>query len=336
MPGGRERRPVAERQQTRYSCSYERFDFAPMTASTWRILIGCAFLWAAHAQAGAPQRIASLNKCADQILVALVDPARIASVSPIAADEFSFLAERLRTIPANSGRGESILVSNADLVLAGAFESHVRRHLLARQGFEVVVLDPWKTIADGRRQIRSLSRRLDAEAQGERLIAAIDAALARSRAIVPAPRSVLILQRRGYTPGDASILTELIRHMGLVAYSDRLGLPHGGTVPLERLVLDPPDYILMSGSEGRDVDQGSVLLWHPALLAAVPPERRLYVPANLTICGGPSTPVAIDTLADEVRAKVTPEGRHAGARQRVRPSACPMARTRDPHADAAP
>jgi iron complex transport system substrate-binding protein len=261
-------------------------------------------LWTAQVSAGPPQRIASLNKCADQLLVTLVDPSRIASVSPIATDEFSFLAERLKGLPANSGRGESILLSNADLVLAGAFESHVRRHLLARQGFDVVVLDVWTRIGDGKEQIRMLSRRLGAETEGERLIADIDAALARSRAIAPASRSVLVLQRRGYTPGDASILIELIRHMGLVPYSDRLGLPNGGTVPLERLVADAPDYLLMSESDRHGLDQGSALLWHPALVAVVPPERRLYVPANLTICSGPSTPHAIDTLAAEVRAKV--------------------------------
>jgi iron complex transport system substrate-binding protein len=273
--------------------------------ATIRPLLVCALLlWTAQVSAGPPQRIASLNKCADQLLVTLVDPSRIASVSPIATDEFSFLAERLKGLPANSGRGESILLSNADLVLAGAFESHVRRHLLARQGFDVVVLDVWTRIGDGKEQIRMLSRRLGAETEGERLIADIDAALARSRAIAPASRSVLVLQRRGYTPGDASILTELIRHVGLVPYSDRLGLPNGGTVPLERLVADPPDYLLMSESDRHGLDQGSALLWHPALVAVVPPERRLYVPANLTICSGPSTPHAIDTLAAEVRAKV--------------------------------
>jgi iron complex transport system substrate-binding protein len=284
-------------------------------SSALRILAGGLALWASHAAAEAPQRIVSLNKCADQLLVALVEPSRIASVSPIAADEFSFLAERLKDLPANSGRGESILLSNADFVLAGAFESHVRRQLLARQGFEVVVLNPWTSLADGKEQIRSLSHRLDAEQAGKRLIGDIDAALARSRAIAPAPRSVLVLQRRGYTPGDGSILTELIRHMGLVPYSDRLGLPHGGRVPLERIVADPPDYILLSESDPGGVDQGSALLWHPALLAAVPPERRLYVPANLTICGGPATPHAIDALASEVRAKVAADARHSGARE---------------------
>lgn len=278
-----------------------------------RFLIGCAALaWASQASAGPPQRIASLNKCADQLLVTLVEPSRIASVSPIATDAFSFLAERLKDLPANSGRGESILLSNADLVLAGAFESHVRRQLLLRQGFEVAILDVWESLDHGKRQIRVLSRRLGAEPEGERLIGDIDAALARSRAIAPAARSVLVLQRRGYTPGDSGILNELLRHMGLVPYSDRLGLPNGGRVPLERLVVDPPDYILMSESDRSGVDQGSALLWHPALLAAVPAARRLFVPANLTICGGPSTPFAIDALAAEVSAKVTAAGATTG------------------------
>jgi iron complex transport system substrate-binding protein len=276
-----------------------------------RLLIGCAALaWASHAGAGAPQRIVSLNKCADQLLVTLVDPSRIASVSPIATDEFSFLAERLKDLPANSGRGESILLSNADLVLAGPFESHVRRHLLARQGFDVVVLKVWTRLQEGKEQIRALSRRLGAEPEGERLIAAIDAALARSRAIDAAPHTVLVLHRRGYTPGETTLLDDMLRHMGLVPYSAQLGLAQGGMVPLEKLVANPPDYLLMSESDRRGVDQGSALLWHPALLATVPPERRLYVPATLTICGGPSTPYAIDALAAEVRAKVTTTVRH--------------------------
>jgi iron complex transport system substrate-binding protein len=36
----------------------------------------------------------------------------------------------------------------------------------------------------------------------------------------------------------------------------------------------------------------------------VPPDRRLTVPARLSLCGGPATPVLIETLAAEVRAKV--------------------------------
>jgi len=251
-----------------------------------------------------PQRIVSLNKCTDQLLLALVERERIASVSPIGSDELSFSAEALRGLPANSGRGESVLLTNADLVLTGPFESHARRDMLRRQGFEVLVLGLWTSLAEGREQIRVLAQRLGAEAKGAALIAAIDAALARSRGAAPAPRTVLVLQRRGYTPGDTSILDELLRHVGLVPATRRLGLARGGTVSLERLVADPPDYLLMAESDRGAIDQGSALLWHPALRQTIPPERRLYLPDRLTICGGPATPQAIDALAAEVRAKV--------------------------------
>ena len=251
-----------------------------------------------------PRRIVSLNKCTDQLLLALVERERIASVSPIGSDELSFSAEALRGLPANSGRGELVLLTNADLVLTGPFESHARRDMLRRQGFEVMVLGLWTSLAEGREQIRVLAQRLGAEAKGAALIAAIDAALARSRGAAPAPRTVLVLQRRGYTPGDTSILDELLRHVGLVPATRRLGLTQGGTVSLERLVADPPDYLLMAESDRGAIDQGSALLWHPALRTTIPPERRLYLPDRLTICGGPATPQAIDALAAEVRAKV--------------------------------
>ena len=270
------------------------------------LLLAAALAWSLGSARAteAPQRIVSLNKCADQLLVALADPSRIVSVSPIAADDYAYLADDLARLPANSGRGESILLSEADLVIAGSFDSRARRDLLELQGIPVMVLSPWDRLEVGRTQIRALAKRLGGEARGEALIAAIDTALERSRAIAPARRSVLVLHRRGYTPGDTTILDELLRHMGLDPVSERLGLPRGGSVSLERLVADPPDYLLMAEGDGEAVDQGSALLAHPALHAAVPPQRRLHLPSRLTVCDGPSTPAAIDALAREVRAKV--------------------------------
>ena len=270
-----------------------------------RLLALAGLLASAPALADSPRRVVSINLCADQLLLAFLPPDRIASLSPLARDPlYSALAERARAIPDNSGRGESILLTDADLVLAGTFESRMRRELLVRHGFDVMTLKPWGSLDEGRAQVRALAARLGVEPAGERLVAAIDDALARSRGAAPARRSILVLQRRGYTPGDMTILDELLRHMGLAPSTERLGLRHGGTVSLERLVADPPDYLLTSAEDGDAVDQGSALLFHPALARIVPGERRLALPGRLSLCGGPSTPMAIDALADEVRRKV--------------------------------
>lgn len=257
------------------------------------------------AVAQAPQRVVSLNLCADQLLLALGDRSQIASLSPLARDpEISFLSQETSGLPVNDGKGESILFGGADLVLAGAFGQQARTALLTRQGLDVLSLAPWSSVADGREQIRMVAARLGHPERGEALIGEIDAALARTTDIVPSGRSILVYYRRGWVPASDSLVGELLRHMGFTLHQDALGLDRGGVARLETLVEAPPDYLLMDEDAGRTVDNGSALLSHPALARVVPPSRRLVIPGRLTICGGPSTPALIDTLAAEIREKV--------------------------------
>ena len=70
---------------------------------------------------------------------------------------------------------------------------------------------------------------------------------------------------------------------------------------LERLVADPPDYIVVAHADARAEDQGSALLSHPALARLYPPARRIVLPNKLTACGGPSLPAALDWLTAQAR-----------------------------------
>ncbi|HEX2134434.1 MAG TPA: ABC transporter substrate-binding protein [Microvirga sp.] len=252
-----------------------------------------------------PRRVVSLNLCTDQLLLALADRDQIASLSFLSRDPaISFLAEQAMHVPANEGKGEAILFSGADLVLAGGFGAHTKRELLERHGIEVLALDAWRNLDHGREQIRLLARRLGNAERGERMVAEIEAALARAKGIVPAGRSILVTYRRAWVPASDSLIGEILRHMGFALHQEALGLRQGGVPRLEHLVSNPPDYALMDEIVGRSVDNGSALLVHPALVEAIPHERRLSVAGKLTICGGPATPATIDALAAEVRAKV--------------------------------
>jgi iron complex transport system substrate-binding protein len=258
----------------------------------------------AHAE-DRPQRIVSLNLCADQLLLRLADKDQIASLSPLVRDRgFSYLVDEAMDVKVNAGRGEVILFSGADLVLTGRYGSHTKRELLQRHGLDVMVLDPWRTMDHGREQIRSVAARVGYPERGEELIAELDSALVRTKDVVPRGRSLLIYHRRGWVPGPDSFMGELARHMGFTLHQETLGLSRGGLVRLEAVVATPPDYVLIDPIAGRSIDNGSALLAHPALKDVAPPERRLTVADNLTICAGPSTPAAIDALAAEVRAKV--------------------------------
>ncbi len=252
-----------------------------------------------------PGRVVSLNLCADQLALALADRDQIRTLSPLARDRsISILADRAGDIPANAGRGEAILFAGADLVLVGPYDAGVRRDLLERQGARTLELDVWRSLAEGRDQIRVVAAALGQPDRGEGLIARIDAALERARGLVPPGTSILTYYRRGWVPAVDSVVGEVLRHMGFTLHQDRLGVRRGGVVRLERIVAEPPDYVLIDEVAGRDLDHGSALLVHPALAAVLPPARRLSILGALAICGGPGTPAMIDALAAEVRAKV--------------------------------
>ncbi|WP_246205721.1 ABC transporter substrate-binding protein [Microvirga arsenatis] len=251
-----------------------------------------------------PRQVASLNLCTDQLVLALADHSQIASLSRLARDpEISFLAERARGMPTSEG-AEPLLFRRPDLVLTGTYGQNDQVALLRKQGLEVLQLGPWSSLEEGRAQIRTLAARLGHPERGEALVARIDAALAGTRGIVRGSRRILVYERGGWVAAASSPLSEILAHFGFALHQPALGLDAGGLARLEAVVMAPPDALLVDSAAQQAIDNGTALLAHPALAAAVPPERRLAVPARLTICGGPSTPAAIEALAEEARGKL--------------------------------
>ena len=270
------------------------------------LLLGLTLAMAGPVRAQSkPARVASLNLCTDQLLLALADRSQIASLSRLARDRsVAFLADQATGIPLEDGSAETILFSKPDLVLTGTYGQQEQIALLRRQGLEVLPLGPWSGLEDGRRQIRALARRLGHPDRGEALIAQIDAALERVQGIVPARRSILVYERSGWVMAPPSPLSEILVHMGFQLHQEALGLAQGGVARLEAIVTTPPDFMLVDLDSSQTVDNGTALFAHPALAEAVPLGRRLALPGRLTICGGPSTPVAIEMLSAEVTAKL--------------------------------
>ncbi|WP_246742650.1 ABC transporter substrate-binding protein [Microvirga splendida] len=252
-----------------------------------------------------PQRVASLNLCTDQLLLALADRHQIASLSRLSRDpSVSFMSKQAAELPLNAGGAEALLFSKPDLVLTGTYGQQDRVAILRRQGLDVLQLGPWSGLAEGREQIRILANRLGHADRGEALIAGIDAALDRARDAVPDGRSILVYERGGWVTDARSPLSEVLMQMGFTLHQEVLGQSHGGVVRLETIVTAPPDFMLVDAGSLRAIDNGTALFAHPALAAAVPHERRLAVPGRLTICGGPSTPAMIEALTAEARAKL--------------------------------
>lgn len=250
-----------------------------------------------------PRRIVSINLCADELLLTLADPEQIAALSVYAADPvMSFLPEAALRHRHDVADAEQIVELEADLILAGRYTKRATREMLERLGYRVELLDAVRSVEDSVAQIRRVAALVGHSARGEALVAEIEAARVRAAAITTAPRpTAAVYQRRGYVTGGDTLTGELLAIAGFDNAGSDLAGERGGFVPLERIVSDPPDFIVVAAVDRDLEDQGSALLAHPALAALYPPDRRIVVPEKLTVCGGPSLPAALDRLAGEAQ-----------------------------------
>lgn len=247
-------------------------------------------------------RVASINVCTDQLLLALADPEQIVGLSPYSRDAArSWAATEASKFPLLSGEAEDVLVLKPDVVVAGRFTKRATRELLKEKSLRVVEFDAARTIDDVRVQIRRMGELIGQQERASTQIARLDAALARARAMASrSTQSVLAVSRRGWVSGGESLTTALLNEVGLSNKARTLGLRLGGFASLETIVNLKPDLILLSDGGDFAEDQGKAFLLHPALERLYPPEKRIVVPERLTVCGGPMLSDALDRLMAEL------------------------------------
>ncbi len=252
----------------------------------------------APAAADAPRRIASFNVCADQLVVALADPAQIAGLSPYASDPaISVVAEKARGYPRLALQAEAMVPLKPDLILVGSWDRPLTQRMLRSLGFRVAGVDVVNDIASGLAQIREIAALLGHPDRGEAMIANVEAARQRLAAAPrPSTSSALLIGNNGYTVGAQSLAGALLAEAGLAPPP---GAPagYGGYVPLEKLVMLRPDYLVIASVIDVPDGQGALYLTHPALRALYPPGKRIILPGRYTLCAGPSLIAAYDYLA---------------------------------------
>jgi iron complex transport system substrate-binding protein len=255
-----------------------------------------AFAGTARAD-GAP-RVLSLNLCADQLLLALADPAQIVALSRFARDDgMSAAAHEAQAFPSAAGGIEAILRDKPDLVLAGPYDRPVTSGVLARQGIAVRIVPLWHGLAAGLAESRALAAVLGHSERGEALASRIETAH-RKAAAAGQGRSALALGRGGYVDGTDSVTGSLLAAVGL-----RPAIPatHGRFVPLETLLQRDPQVLVLAECRSAASDRGAALLHHPALRAWAAGRRTIVLPPALTACPGPGRAEALDRLAAGLR-----------------------------------
>jgi iron complex transport system substrate-binding protein len=255
---------------------------------------------------GMPQRIVTLNACADQIVVDLVPRERIRAVSHLAADPLtSAVAEKARGIPWTRGNAEEVLAFDPDLVIAGEYTTPATVALLERLGLKVLKV-PGASDFDGARAVtRLIADAVGEREKAERWLADFDRRIAAASSTAACRPKAVVYQVNNLASGPGSIADTVLGAAGFRNLTAELNLGPGGQLPLEALVADPPDLIILSGpiDEYRTVVADN--LRHPALAALMRTHKTATLPWRLWLCATPHLAEAVERLA-AVRATMAP------------------------------
>jgi iron complex transport system substrate-binding protein len=251
--------------------------------------------------AASPQRIVSLNLCADQILVDLVPLDRIAAVSHLAADpKVSAAAGRARHLPSTRGEAEAVLAFDPDLVLAGTYSTPATVALLRRLGRRVETVPLASDIPAVHALVRQIAAAVGAVARGEALVADMERRIAAATgAVRPGAKrpTALVYQVNGLASGPGSLADAVLAAAGFDNLAARWRLGAGGQVALETLVAGPPDLLVLTGPVDEYRTAVAANLAHPALAAVRRERASLELPWRHWLCGTPHIATAIEALS---------------------------------------
>lgn len=242
---------------------------------------------AAGARAAPLPSVASINLCADQLVLSVAAPEQVLTVSWLSADtQESLLAAQAARYPLNYGSAEELLRFRPDVVIAGAYTNAFTRALLARLGHKVIELEPEDSVADIERNVRVVAAAIGREERGSALVAELHAREQEIAAARPARAPAAVVVRPGgFTVGEHSLADELMKLAGVRNVAAEQGLDRWGSLSMETLLASRPDLIVLTGYRASQPSLANAVLGHPALRLLRTAQRTTTVPAPYWDCG---------------------------------------------------
>ncbi len=243
-----------------------------------------------------PRRVVSMNVCTDQLAMLVAEEGQLLSVSFLAADPHTAaLAAEAGRYRINHGLAEEVFLMRPDLVLTGTYTAGPAVQMLRRLGFRVETFEPESSFADILANLRRVGALLGREARAEALARELQSGLAALDAAPDLPLTAVVYSANSYTSGAGSLSHAAIEAAGLKNLGAELGIVGLARLPLERLVLERPDLVVL-GDTGYDRPAlAQENFAHPAF-RAVAEGRLVRIPDRYWICGGPFTLEAVRLL----------------------------------------
>ncbi len=241
--------------------------------------------WSALAATHAPQHVMSLSMCTDALLLELLPPERIASVTYYSRQAGnSFLWPKAAMVAINYGNAEEVFAEKPDLVLAGTYTTPAARALIKKVGIPMIEVPPADNFEEIRASTRSVAHALGQDALAEELIAKMDTTLRDLDSAQP-QRKIRVAgwNGGGSVPGRGTLFDAILTAAGGVNIASSEGL-RDGSFDLEQLLQAHPDVLAYGSDANTTPSMHTNEALHPLILKLYA-GRRISYPSALYSCG---------------------------------------------------
>ena len=253
-----------------------------------------ALLAGSAAIADVPQRVISLDYCADQFVLKLLPRERILAVSPDAHRDFSYMRDAVGDLPQVRPVAEDVLAMQPDLIVRSYGGGPRAVSFFERSGVPVLQVPFANNIDEIRANTLLMAEGLGAAASGQAVVADMDRRLA-TIDDQQESRSTLYMTPHGATSGTHTLLHEMLLAANLDNFEQR---PGWHTIPLERLAQSQPELVAAAFfKEGSAHPAMWSSMRHPVAQRQVSEQPAVMLQGAWTSCGGWFLVDAIEALA---------------------------------------
>ena len=270
----------------------------PNGKRVWQGAMVAGLLFASAASAMSGPSVASLNVCTDQLAMLLAEAGQLKSVSVLARDPASSPLHQLAAgLSVNKGVAEEVLLMKPDLVVTGTFSLHNTTGLLRRLGFKVEEFAYAQSVETISGDIRRMGTLLGQPVKANAMAARFKAELAGFQPLACSRKPVAIAYGfRGVALGKGTLSDSALQAAGFINLASELEYEGIAAFPLELLVQNPPDFIILPNPTPGAPALADEILSHPALKQLHGTVTGHFSRPALLSCGGPFTLDAIREL----------------------------------------
>ncbi len=244
---------------------------------------------------GGGDRIVSIDYCADQMLLGLVERERIVAVSVDAAGDPLFAGPRAQGLPRVRAEIERIMALRPTLVVRSYGGGPRLSAMLQRAGVPVLTLPYADDIASVRAGVLAAGEVLDARDKAQQRVAVFDRAIEAAQPTRAGTASALYMTPGDVTTGPGGLIADLLGKAGYQPYETRSGWHR---LPVERMMRETPDLVVRaffeSGSHQQDRWSSA---GHAALAGRLHGVASVTVPGSTLACGNWLAGDALNAIA---------------------------------------